>query len=374
MNDKTKIEVPAWALWVIVGGLIVVAIGLVLVGVQLMRQSAALSATPTAQAVVPPTATPVVVTATPAGVPAVTKMNSVDLRSAPGGGGTPMGLLPNGARLLVRARSADNLWLRVETEDGTVGWLMTGTVDLRGASLNLVPQSAMVSLPVSTATSAPTAVPTQPSLVGSTVRVLDSQPVRDAGALNLRAARDTSSALVDKAQIAESLLVLNRVVEADGTVWLLVRSPRNKEGWVREKDGNTLLVALPGQEPLAPITATPRATTVVTATTAPAAMPKVAPTATPRTSPLGTPSAQALYSVKVLDTPVVRGAGALYLRAQRNITATVVDSAAIGETLSVFERVVEADGTPWLRVRSPRGKEGWVREKDGETALVEKVS
>jgi len=380
-DDQIKIVAPAWAVWTATGALIVLALGMGLVAVQAVQQMAN-SAAPATQAFLSPLSTPATLaaTVTPTGLVAVSRANNAELRAAPGAGGTLLGLVLNGSRLVVRARTADNQWLRVETDDGAQGWLPVGAVDLRGASMAQVPPSALAPLPPPTPVPPPPTVPplaptsAQPlaptvasaaSLVGLAVRVLDAAPVREAGALNLRAARDTGSALVDKAQAGELLTVLGRVAEGDGLVWLLVRSPRNKEGWVREKDGNTLLVALPGQEPPAP-PAAPAATAPVKPTVAAAAT--AAPAATG-----AAPSGPVLYNVKVLDTQVVRGAGALNLRAQRDTTTTVVDSAAIGEALAVYERVVEANGTPWLRVRSPRGKEGWVREKDGETALVERM-
>jgi len=47
--------------------------------------------------------------------------------------------------------------------------------------------------------------------------------------------------------------------------------------------------------------------------------------------------------------------------------------AQIGERLVVYTGVQEADGTPWLWVKSPRNKYGWAREKSGDVTLVGKV-
>lgn len=76
------------------------------------------------------------------------------------------------------------------------------------------------------------------------------------------------------------------------------------------------------------------------------------------------------YTMYVLDTPAVRRAGGLSAREARDIHATLRESVPIGSQLTVYQRITEADGTPWLWVRTPSGKHGWVREKAGEEALV----
>jgi hypothetical protein len=68
------------------------------------------------------------------------------------------------------------------------------------------------------------------------------------------------------------------------------------------------------------------------------------------------------YVVQVIDNQQIRDAGGLALRPGRDITQTRIDRAQAGERLTVFQRVVEADGTPWLWVQSPRNQYGWARE------------
>ena len=76
------------------------------------------------------------------------------------------------------------------------------------------------------------------------------------------------------------------------------------------------------------------------------------------------------YVLYVLDTAPVRDAGALRVRDAHDINSPQVDSAQIGERLTVYHRVTDADGTPWLWVKSPRGGYGWVREKANDVLLV----
>lgn len=76
------------------------------------------------------------------------------------------------------------------------------------------------------------------------------------------------------------------------------------------------------------------------------------------------------YSAQVLDTAPVRQAGGLRVRDTRSIDAPTLDRVAIGERLTVYVRVVESDGTPWLWVKSPRGQYGWAREQSDGVMLV----
>ncbi len=76
------------------------------------------------------------------------------------------------------------------------------------------------------------------------------------------------------------------------------------------------------------------------------------------------------FSVEVLDTQPVRQAGGLRVRDTRDVSSPELDKAQIGERLVVYVRLMEGDGTPWLWVRSPRGKFGWSREQSGGVTLV----
>ncbi len=76
------------------------------------------------------------------------------------------------------------------------------------------------------------------------------------------------------------------------------------------------------------------------------------------------------YAIQVLDTPPARNAGGLSLRDLRDTNAALLERIPIGEQLTVYNRVTEADGTPWLWVKSDGGNYGWVRERaDGVTLI-----
>jgi len=76
------------------------------------------------------------------------------------------------------------------------------------------------------------------------------------------------------------------------------------------------------------------------------------------------------YTVEVLDTQPVRDAGGLSVRESRDVESLRLEGVQIGDSLVVYYRVTEADGTPWLWVKSPGGNYGWVREKADGVTLV----
>ncbi len=76
------------------------------------------------------------------------------------------------------------------------------------------------------------------------------------------------------------------------------------------------------------------------------------------------------YTVYVLDTAPVRQAGGLSVRERRDIEAPLCERIPIGGQLTVYQRVMEADGTPWLWVKSSAGTFGWVREWAENVMLV----
>ncbi len=80
------------------------------------------------------------------------------------------------------------------------------------------------------------------------------------------------------------------------------------------------------------------------------------------------------YIVQVIDSQPIRDAGGLALRDARNIALPSIDRAQAGERLTVFQRVVEADGTPWLWVQSARNQYGWARETSQGQPLVNKLA
>ena len=127
--------------------------------------------------------------------------------------------------------------------------------------------------------------------------------------------------LMDTLPFGEHLTALGPVAGLDekGRTWLQVRTDQGLVGWVPASSSGDHLVA--NTQPAAP------------------------------------------YVVQVLDTLPVRQAGGLRVRDERSTDAPELDTAQIGERLVVYTRVQEADGTPWLWVKSPRGEYGWAREK-----------
>ncbi len=80
------------------------------------------------------------------------------------------------------------------------------------------------------------------------------------------------------------------------------------------------------------------------------------------------------YVVQVIDSQQIRDAGGLALRPSRDITQNPIDRAQAGERLTVFQRVVETDGTPWLWAQSARNQIGWARETSQGQTLVTQVT
>lgn len=80
------------------------------------------------------------------------------------------------------------------------------------------------------------------------------------------------------------------------------------------------------------------------------------------------------YLVQVMDNQPIRDAGGLAVRDSRNILLNPIDRVQAGERMTVYQRVVESDGTPWLWVQSPRNQYGWARETSQGVALVSKVT
>ena len=74
------------------------------------------------------------------------------------------------------------------------------------------------------------------------VQVIDAQPIRDAGGLAVRDARNLMLNPIDRVQPGERLTVYGRVEEG-GTPWLWVQSPRNQYGWARELSQGQALVS-----------------------------------------------------------------------------------------------------------------------------------
>lgn len=76
------------------------------------------------------------------------------------------------------------------------------------------------------------------------------------------------------------------------------------------------------------------------------------------------------YAVYVADTLPVRQAGGLSVRETRDIESPLRERIPIGGQLTVYQRVTEADGTPWLWVKTPANVFGWAREWADNVMLV----
>lgn len=213
--------------------------------------------------------------------------------------------------------SGDNEWRLVTLQDGkdTAGW-----VRVRQGAETYVRDSVSQDI-----TSAPVDKPVQPIAAG------DVWVIAPAGLLLRPQPSSPIVKLMATLPFGEHLTALGPVAGLDekGRTWLQVRTDRGLVGWVPASSSGDCLVA--DTKPADP------------------------------------------YVVQVLDTPPVRQAGGLRVRDERSTDPPELDRAQVGERLVVYTRVEEADGTPWLWVKSPRGEYGWAREKSGEVILAGRV-
>lgn len=137
--------------------LIVIAAGVFLIA---GGGGAAPTPTPTSEPTATGTAT---ATATATSIPGIStyvlsfNSDQVELRDKPGTDPSSkvQGLLPKSVQFNLRARTDDFAWLRIETPDGTAGWVDGSKVDLGGLSPDL-----LQTLPVGTTLTLPTDTPT----------------------------------------------------------------------------------------------------------------------------------------------------------------------------------------------------------------------
>lgn len=144
-------------------------------------------------------------------------------RSAPNAGAGTIGGLVFGQALTAigaektPADASGRTWQQVRTAAGVTGFV---AASLSGQRLLA------------------TSKPADPYIV----QVIDGQPIRDAGGLAVRDARNVMLPPVDRVQPGERLTVYARIEEGT-TPWLWVQSPRNQYGWARETSQNQPLVA-----------------------------------------------------------------------------------------------------------------------------------
>jgi hypothetical protein len=176
------------------------------------------------------------------------------------------------------------------------------------------------------------------------VQVIDAQPLRDAGGLAVRDARNLALNSIDRVQPGERLTVFQRVLEADGTPWLWVQSPRNQYGWARETSHGQMLVnrLTPDLSGAAGTGATPEP---------------------PRKEP---PPAVTTQDVFVSTTD------GLNLRKEQSTTSQVIVIVPFGTRLTAIGPTVgpDARGIVWQQVRTAQDQLGWVAVKIGSDATV----
>ena len=142
-----------------------VVIVIALIAVSSIQSAQRTSATQTAQALLAnqlPTAAPTTppqpsaTSTASAVVGTIHSASGAKLRGAPGEASAEIGLLPQGTQLMIRQRTADNTWLRVEAPDGTAGWVAVKEIDLGKAALAEIPQSILQTVPTPTPNQAAT--------------------------------------------------------------------------------------------------------------------------------------------------------------------------------------------------------------------------
>src|SRR5512135_26498 len=161
----------------------------------------------------------------------VTSIDGLFLREQPDAAARKIATLPFGQKLnaIGVESSSDNTgrtWQHVRTEANTEGFVVANFGTERYLSL------------------------TQP-LKPYTLEVFDTQFARSHNGLNVLQTHLDSAASVDRAQIGEHLTAYNRFTDDNGT-WLWIETPRNKVGWLRDKNGGAILVKPiePGTPPI----------------------------------------------------------------------------------------------------------------------------
>ncbi len=163
------------------------------------NQARALSSTGTAQAVAAanqtpasaPTATPQA-TPTPSSVVGTINANGVILRQSASESSADYGVIAQGSKVTVRQRTANNVWLRVETTDNNLGWVLAKEVDLGQASLAEIPQSTLQTAPTATPNLAATAAACKPDAQVADMTVPDGSQFKPGDAF-VKTWRFTSS-------------------------------------------------------------------------------------------------------------------------------------------------------------------------------------
>jgi hypothetical protein len=261
--------------------------------------------------------------AAPTGDVFVTAANGLNLRAQPSASATLLGGAVFGQHLTAlgneSAADAQGItWQQVKTDAGVIAFVAASQAGERFIDKNKGSDPYVV-------------------------QVIDAQPIRDAGGLALRPARDIMQNPIDRAQAGERLTVYQRVVETDGTPWLWAQSARNQFGWARETSQGQLLVT--------------RVTTDLSGN---------GTGATPEPSRINQPPPAISQVVFVSTTD------GLNLRQDQNSTSQVIVIVPYGTRLTTIGPAVgpDAKGITWQQVQTDQNQLGWVAVQIGTDATV----
>jgi tRNA A-37 threonylcarbamoyl transferase component Bud32 len=178
---------PVWIIpLAMVAVLAVASLGVVAIMSGAGRSTPTPAPTPTTEvaAVAPPAE--VVPTNTPTAVPLTAQLQTLqedtELRNQAGNDPASRveGLLPAGSQFFVKARTADSLWVRIETPDGVTGWIDAEATGFSPEQLGQLP--AATTLTRLTATPIPAVPPTEtPTFTPAPLPTRTTAPTRTAG-------------------------------------------------------------------------------------------------------------------------------------------------------------------------------------------------
>ncbi len=306
--------------------------------------------------------------------------------------------------------SAQQAWRQVSTDSGLVGWITDSVDKYRSLS------DAQPAIPFP-------------------VEVVDATPTREADGISMRSQCGINILPLDRVQIGERLTVYDSYTDEDGTTWLGAQSPRQHIGWIRDRTGDTILVRkvslekglavdvstpIPSVSPILPPKSEPPATVVAWVIAPIGLVLRAEPSSSAQrlgSLPFGkrlnaigdelpsnssgqawqevrTDNGQsgfvlasqgserylsfhqppAPYMIKVLDTILMRRTAGLIVYESRSTSSAQVDKVLADDRLIVYGSVTENNDGTWLWVRSPRGQYGWLREKQGNVTLVERLT
>ncbi len=268
---------------------------------------------------------------------------SLNLRSGPGTGFSPVAVLSVGDRLLVTGTgvtAGGYFWIPV-TFGSTSGWVASRYVENVGVATptrTVSPSrtATITNTPTSSSTPSVTTTPQGGFGAGDLVQVNQS--------LNLRPSPGTGGAPIATLPTGAKLLVTGTGVTADGYLYIPV-SYNSLTGWVASNYVTKIGVATATATPSATVSPsrTPIATSTGTRT-----MTRT-PTRTPSVTPVG----------GFGNGDIVQVTEAVNLRNNPSLSGTVLEVLQVGDQLLATGTGVSADGYFWIPVRSGTTT-GWV--------------